>query len=59
MSKNLSAKYCQENKEKKKKTAREIYQNLFKEEKEKSINMVVNITKTSKKMENKSLLSKE
>ena len=59
MSKNLSAKYCQENKERLQKTAREIYQNLFKEEKEKSINMVVNITKTSKKMENKSLLSKE
>ena len=59
MSKNLSAKYCQENKERLQNTAREIYQNLFKEEKEKSINMVVNITKTSKKMENKSLLSKE
>ena len=59
MSKNLSAKYCQENKERLQKTAREIYQNLFKEEKEKSINMVVNITKTSKNMENKSLLSKE
>ena len=35
MSKNLSAKYYQENKERLQKKAREIYQNLFKEDKEK------------------------
>ena len=35
MSKNLSAKYYQENKEKMQKKARERCQNLFKEEKEK------------------------
>ena len=51
MSKNLSAKYCQENKER--------YQSLSKEEKEKSDNMVVNVTKIFQKMKNKSLLSIE
>ena len=35
MSKNLSAEYYKENKERHKKKARERYQNLFKEEKEK------------------------
>ena len=35
MSKNLSAKYSQENKERLEKKARERYQNLSKEEKEK------------------------
>ena len=35
MSKNLWAKYCQENKERPQKTARERYQKLSKEEKEK------------------------
>ena len=35
MSKNLSAKYCQENKQRQQKKARERYQNLSKEENEK------------------------
>ena len=35
MSKNLSAKHCQENKERLQKKARERYQNLSKQEKEK------------------------
>ena len=54
MSRNSSAKYCQENKEtlqKKKKKTRERYQNRSKEEK-KSDNIVVNIKKISQKMEN-------
>ena len=55
MSKNLSAKYYQENKERLQKKARERYQDLSKEEKNKSSNMVVNVTKISKKMKNKSL----
>ena len=55
-----SAKYYQENKERLQKTAHERYQNLSKEEKEKkSNNMVVNVTKISQKMKNKSLLSME
>ena len=37
MSKNLSAKYYQENKERLQKKARERYQNLSKEEKEKKL----------------------
>ena len=59
MSKNLFAKYYQENKEKLQIKAPERYQNLSKEEKEKSSNMVVNVTKISQKMKNKSLLSIE
>ena len=60
MSKTLLAKYYQENKERPlEKKARERYQNLSKEEKEKSGNMVVNITKISQKMKNKSLFSIE
>ena len=51
MSKNLSTKYYQEYKER--------YQNLSKEEKEKSNNMVVEDTKIYQKMKNKSLLSIE
>ena len=35
MSKNLSANYCQENKERLQKAGRERYQNLSKDEKEK------------------------
>ena len=51
MSKNLSAKYYQENKERLQKKARERYQNLSKQEKgNKSDNMVVNVTKISQKM---------
>ena len=45
MSKNLSAKYYQENKERLQIKSRERCQNLSKEEKEKSDHMVVNITK--------------
>ena len=45
MSKNLSAKYYQENKERLQIKSRERWQNLSKEEKEKSDNMVVNVTK--------------
>ena len=59
MSKNLSAKYYQENKERLQKKARERYKNLLKEEKEKKDNVVVNVTKISQKMKNKSLLSIE
>ena len=56
MSKNLSVKYYQliENKER----PRERYQNLSKEGK-KSNNIVVNVTKISQKMKNRSLLSIE
>ena len=54
ISKNLSAKYHQENKERLKK-AREIYQNLSK----KNDKMVMNITKISQKTKSKSLLSVE
>ena len=57
-SKNLSAKYYQENKKDYKK-AHEKYQNLSKEEKEKNGSMVMNFTKISQKMKNKSLLSIE
>ena len=54
MSKNLSAKYYQENNERLKEKACERYQNLSKEEKEKkNNNMVVNATKISQKMKNK------
>ena len=67
MSENLSVKYYQKKKKKKKKRkkdykikVRERYQNLSKEEKnKKSNNMVVNVTKISQKMKNKSLLSIE
>ena len=57
MSKNILAKYYQESKERLQQKARERCQNLSKEEKEKSDNMFVNVTKISQKMENKSLLS--
>ena len=43
-------KYYQENKERLLTKARERYQILSKEEKGKSVNMVVNITKASQKM---------
>ena len=45
MSKNLPAKCYQENKERLQKKARERYQNLSREEKEKSSNMAVNVIK--------------
>ena len=57
MSKNLSAKYFQENKERLQKKARERYKNVSKEENEKSYNMKV--TKIFRRMKNKSLLSIE
>ena len=59
MSKNLSAKYYQENKERLQKKARERYQNLSIEEKEKSDNMIVNITKISQTIKKVNLLSIE
>ena len=59
MSRTLSAKYYQENKERLQKKACKRYQNLSKKEKENNNNMVVNVTKISQKMKNKSLLSIE
>ena len=59
MSENLSAKYYQENKERlQKKLAKDIKIFLKKKKKE-SNTMAVNVTKISKKMKNKSLLSIE
>ena len=57
MSKNLSAKNYQENKEKLQKKAHERYQNLSKEEKEKRDNMAMNNTKIYLKKKNKSLFT--
>ena len=55
MSKNLSAKYYQENKERlQKKLVKDI--KVFLKMKKKSDNMVVNVTKISQKMKNKGLL---
>ena len=56
MSKNLSAKYYQENKERLQKKSREKYQSLSKEEKKKADNMVVNVTKISHKLKKKKLV---
>ena len=53
MSKNLLVKYHQEKIERLQKKARERYQNLSREEKEKSHNMVVNVTKVAQKMKQK------
>ena len=54
MSKNLSGKYYQENKERQQKRACERYQNLSKIEKgSKSNNVVVNVTKISHKIKNR------
>ena len=55
MSKNLSAKFYQENKKRLQNQAHEKYQNLSKEEK--SDNMAVNIRRIYQKMKNKNLLS--
>ena len=58
MSKTLSAKYYQDNKERlQERESFKRYQNLSKEERKS--NMVVNVTKISQKMKNKSLLSVE
>ena len=59
MSKTLSAKYCQKNKEKLQKRFVKYIKIFLKKKKEKSKNMIVNVTKISQKMENKSLLSIE
>ena len=59
MSKTLSAKYYQENKERiQKKLAKDI-KIFLKKKKKKSSNMAVNVTKISEEMKNKSLLSIE
>ena len=62
LSKDLSAKYCQENKERQQKKL-PIFQKdikiFLKKKKKKSKNIVVNITKVSQKMKNKGLLSIE
>ena len=57
MSKDSSVKYCQNNKERLQKKARERYQSISEKEKKKNNNMVVNYTKIYEKMKNKSLLS--
>ena len=50
MSKNLSAKYYHENRERLQKKAPEKYQSFSKEKKEKSNNIVVNLTKIFQKI---------
>ena len=59
MSKNSSAKYYEENKERLRKKLVKDIKIFLKKKKKKSGNMVVNVTKISQKMKNKSLLSKE
>ena len=59
MSKTLSAKYDQENEEKLQNKGFKRYQNFSIEEKKKNDTMVVNVTKISQKMKNKSLLKLE
>ena len=59
MSKTLSAKYYKENKRKIKKKLMKDIKIFLKKKKKKSENMVVNVTKISQKMKNKSLLSPE
>ena len=56
MSKNLSAKYYQKNKDYKKKLVKDIQVFLMKKKK-KSNNLVLDVTKISQKMKNKNLLS--
>ena len=55
MSKNLSAKYCQENKERQRKKLVKVIKIFLKKKKLKSNNMIVNVIK----MKNTSLLSIE
>ena len=57
MLKNLSAKHYQENKERLQKNLVKDIKFFLKKDKKKNYNMVVNVTKTSQKMKNKSLLS--
>ena len=59
MSKTLSAKYYQENKEKLQKKLVKHIKIFLKKKKKKSDNMVANVTKISQRMKNKSLLSIE
>ena len=59
MSKNSSAKYYQNNKERLQKNLVKDIKVFLKKKKKKSDNMVVNDTKIYKKMKNKSLLSIE
>ena len=59
MSKNLSAKYYQANKERLQKKLVKDIKIFIKKKKKKSNNMVVNVTKTFQKKKNKSLLSIE
>ena len=59
LSKDSSAKYYQNYKERLQKKARETYQSLCKKEKEKSNNMFINDTKIYQKMKNKNWLSIE
>ena len=59
MSKHSSAKYYEENKERLQKKLVKDIKIFLKKKKKKSGNMVVNVTKISQKMKNKSLLSKE
>ena len=59
MSKNLSAKYYQENKERLQKKLVKDIKIFIKKEKKKSNNMVVNVTKISQKMKKINWLSIE
>ena len=59
MSRNWSAKYYQESKERLHKKLMKDIKVFLKEERKRNDNMVVNVTKTSQKMKNKSLLSIE
>ena len=59
MSKNLSAEYYKENKERHKKKLVKDIKIFLKKKKKKSDNIVVNVTKTSQKLKTKNLLSIE
>ena len=59
MSKNLSAKYYQENKERKQKKLVKAIKIFLGKKKKKSDNMIVNVTKIFQKMKNKSFLTIE
>ena len=59
MSKYLSAKYYQDNKERLHKKLMKVIKFFLKEKKKKSNNMVINDTKISQMMKNKSWLSRK
>ena len=59
MSKNLSAKYYQQNKERLQKNLVEDIKIILKKKKKKSDDIVVNVTKISQMLKNKTLLSIE